>query len=67
MKGILPSRAFLILLNTLINPKIPVYIREDSNDRSSRSGSLSPTLHGNSTNGTHHHIPRKRSHASACE
>ena len=60
VKGILPSRAFLILLNTLINPKIPIYIREDSNGIASRSGSLSPTQHGN-------HIQRKRSHASACE
>lgn len=61
VKGLLPSRAFLILLNTLINPKISVYVREDSNDKTSRSGSLSPTQNG------HQVIHRKRSHASACE
>jgi all-trans-retinol dehydrogenase (NAD+) len=62
VKGLLPSRAFLILLNTLINPKIPVYIREDSNGTSSRRNSLSLP-----SNGIHHHIQRKRSHASAGE
>jgi hypothetical protein len=67
VKGLLPSRAFLILLNTLINPKISVYIREDSNSKSSRSGSISPTPNGNTSNGIHQHIQRKRSHASACE
>jgi hypothetical protein len=50
----------------LINPKVSIYIREDSNDKSNRSGSLSPTPQGYSSNGTHH-IPRKRNHASACE
>ncbi len=67
VKGILPSRAFLILLNTLINPKVSIYIRQESHDKSSRRGSISPPPYGNQSNETHHHIPRKRSHASACE
>jgi len=67
VKGILPSRAFLILLNTFINPKIPVYIREDSNDKSSRSTSLSPTRPSSLSNSIHYHIHRKRNHASAGE
>jgi len=50
----------------MINPKISVYVRQDSNDRYSRSGSVSPTPQGNSSNGTHH-THRKRNHASACE
>jgi NAD(P)-dependent dehydrogenase (short-subunit alcohol dehydrogenase family) len=54
IKGILPSRAFLILLNTFVNPKIPTYTRHEP---SQRSNSSSPT----------HHIPRKRSHMSACQ
>jgi hypothetical protein len=54
VKGILPSRAFLILLNTLVNPKIPIFIQQEP---SRKSNSLSPNQH----------IPRKRSHMSACQ
>ena len=67
MKGILPSRAFLILLNTLVNPKISLYIQRDSTDKSSRSGSVSITPYDNMPNGTHHRIHRRRSHASEGE
>ncbi|CAF0812485.1 unnamed protein product [Rotaria sp. Silwood1] len=66
VKGILPSRAFLILLNTFINPKIPIYVRKESHDKSTRNGSLSPPNHGNTSNGLHHHTHRKRSHVSTC-
>ncbi|CAF1342381.1 unnamed protein product [Adineta ricciae] len=55
VKGILPARAFMILLNTLVNPKVPMYTEQESivNGRNSRSGSQ--------------HIPRKRSYMSACQ
>lgn len=49
VKGLLPFRAFLILFNTLINPKVSVYIRDDSNDRSSRRGSISPIPNSSSS------------------
>jgi len=45
----------------VINPKIPVFVREDSNEKTNRSGSMSPTLNGPYV------IHRKRSHASAGE
>jgi hypothetical protein len=67
VKGILPARAFLILLNTLINPKISIYVREESSEKSIRNGSVSPPLNGTTTNGTHPYVHRKRSHNSACE
>ncbi|CAF1559114.1 unnamed protein product [Rotaria magnacalcarata] len=67
VKGILPSRAFLILLNTFINPKISVYVRGGPYDKSSRRNSLSPPVNGGPLIGNHHCIPRQRNHVSACE
>ena len=65
VKGLLPSRAFLILLNTLINPKIPLYVHTDSYEQASNRDCNSPPP---AMNGTHHHrIHRRRSHASSCD
>ncbi|CAF0898999.1 unnamed protein product, partial [Didymodactylos carnosus] len=52
IKGILPSKAFLVLLNTFINPKIPVFVRQSSPPMTTTV----PTT----TN-------RKRNHFSSCE
>jgi len=68
VKGLLPSRAFLILLNMLINPKIPVYVRTNSGDGTNGRVSISPSSpNGNLLSTPMHHIHRKRSHASACD
>ena len=67
MKGILPSSAFRVLLNTLVNPKISLYIQRDSPDKTSRRASLPGAPYDNMPNGTHHRIHRRRSHASEGE
>ncbi|CAF1069446.1 unnamed protein product [Didymodactylos carnosus] len=51
IKGILPSKAFLVLLNTFVNPKIPVFVRRPL---------PKPVALLTATN-------RKRNHFSACE
>lgn len=53
IKGILPARAFVILLNTFLNPKLSSDFHNESNRK---SNSTSPI----------HHIHRKRNHMSAC-
>ncbi|CAF1379086.1 unnamed protein product [Adineta steineri] len=54
VKGILPARAFLIILNTLVNPKIPIYTQHELSSKHNLTSSTQ-------------HIPRKRSHMSACQ
>jgi len=53
IKGILPARAFAILLNTFLNPKLS---SDSHNDTIHRRNSTSPTQP----------IHRKRNHLSAC-